>query len=163
MPCFDYIIMRSLIYIRTEHHNLLSMYDPLGMSSFILQFAMNKLMRWSITLSAFRYVAESIKGEHNHWTDMLSQWGNMDRTEIKAARCTNQPIATRWTWNAQKWQYYCSTAQKNYQVNCGVFMTSSGQMSTLQYLSPTKMNALKHLFSFQPMQELPRTEGSKRS
>lgn len=71
MTRFDYKIMGRLVYIHTDHHNLLIMYDAQGVSWSITQFTMNTLMIWAINLSAFKYVVGHIKGEDNHWEDML--------------------------------------------------------------------------------------------
>lgn len=87
MTSFDNIIMRRLIFIHTDHHKLLTLHDPKGVSSSISQFKTNKLKRWSIKLSALRYVVEHIKGKDNHWAGILSRWGSSDRTEIKVASC----------------------------------------------------------------------------
>lgn len=62
MTLFEYIIMGRLIYTHNDHHNLLTMYYPQDVSSSIRQFTMNKLLKWAIKLSAFRYVVEYIKG-----------------------------------------------------------------------------------------------------
>ena len=75
MTRFDYITMGRTVHIFTDHINLLSMYDPAGTGQNLPRYAVNKLMRWAIKLTAFKYVIEHIPGEQNYWADLLSRWG----------------------------------------------------------------------------------------
>ena len=76
----------------TDHVNLLTMYDPHGTSESMPRYAVNKLMRWAIRLSAFNYIIEHIPGELNFWADMLSRWANREHTKVQATKIRVQTI-----------------------------------------------------------------------
>lgn len=92
MAKLDYITTGRLVHIFTDHVNLLSMYEPNGISDSIPRYAVNKLMHWEISMSAFNYIVGHIPGELNHWADMLSRWANSDYANIDATRMNVQPI-----------------------------------------------------------------------
>lgn len=92
MTRFDYITLGRQVHIFTDHANLIIMYDPTGVSNSLPRYAVNKLMRWAIKLSAFNYMIEHIPGESNDWADMLSRWANHERTEIQASRVRLQSL-----------------------------------------------------------------------
>lgn len=60
--------------IYTDHANLVHIYDPYGQTPGIARHTANKLMRWDLKLSAFRYIIEHVPGEKNVWADILTRW-----------------------------------------------------------------------------------------
>lgn len=86
MMRFDYITMGRIVHIFTDHANLLNMYDPGRCSGNLPQYAVNKLLRWAIKLSQFRYVIEHIPGESNVWADLLSRWANGHKVKVCSLR-----------------------------------------------------------------------------
>lgn len=98
MTRMDYLTLGRLVHIFTDHHNLLTMYDPSGAGTSLPQYAINKLMRWAIRMSSFNYVIEHIPGDDNVWADMLSRWANhefggLDASKISAKSALLAPIS----------------------------------------------------------------------
>lgn len=92
MTLLDYITTGRLIHIFTDHVNLLSIKDPQVVSDSIPRYAVNKLMRWAIRMSAFRYIFEYIPGELNYWVDMLSRWASCEYAKLDATRVEAKSI-----------------------------------------------------------------------
>lgn len=59
----DYLTAVSETSIYTDHANLIYIYDPYGQHPGVARHTANKLMRWSLKLSAFRYIIEHVPGE----------------------------------------------------------------------------------------------------
>lgn len=57
-----YITMGCQVHTFTDHSNLLTMYDPFSHSDTLPMYAINKLMRWALLLSAFNYFVEHRDG-----------------------------------------------------------------------------------------------------
>ncbi|POM58941.1 DNA/RNA polymerase [Phytophthora palmivora] len=58
----------------TDDRNLQYIFDPLAVSSTLGRHQVDRLQRRSMTLTAFRYVIEHVRGEENIWGDLLSRW-----------------------------------------------------------------------------------------
>lgn len=61
-------------HIFTDHRKLQYIFAPLAVNSTMSKFQADRLQRWAMTLTTFRYVIEHIKCEENVWGDLLSRW-----------------------------------------------------------------------------------------
>ena len=80
----DYISSAREVHIYTDHANLVYIFNPYGMNPGVGRHVAQKLMRWEIRLSAFRYVIEFVPGESNVWADILSRWGSAPPKSTRA-------------------------------------------------------------------------------
>lgn len=77
------------VHIFTYHANLLTMYyDPAAYADALRKYAMNKLMRFALRLSAYHYLVEHISGEANLRADMISRWATVDYHHVPAQKAT---------------------------------------------------------------------------
>ena len=77
----DYLLIRPKgFYLFTDHSNLVFIFNPERVQPSMSKNATNKVKRWAIALSVFDYTIAHIDGEENVWADLLSRWGNPDRT-----------------------------------------------------------------------------------
>ena len=76
----DYMLHRERGFIiLTDHRNLAYIFGtdaPPAQPRYLA----DKLARWAVTLSCFRYKIRHVPGEANAWGDMLSRWGNRAAT-----------------------------------------------------------------------------------
>ena len=56
----------------TDHKNLIYTFSPAKDTK---KHISNKLQRWAMKLSNYRYTVHHISGENNVWADLLSRWG----------------------------------------------------------------------------------------
>lgn len=72
----DYIVLRPEgFFLFTDHKNLVFIFDPVSVNARIQKHVANKIERWALLLSSFRYTIVHITGEDNCWADLLSRWG----------------------------------------------------------------------------------------
>jgi hypothetical protein len=72
----DYLLLRpSGFRLFTDHRNLVYIFHPEATDSGIARYQADKLQRWAMTLTGYRYVVEHVSGEDNVWGDLLSRWG----------------------------------------------------------------------------------------
>ena len=72
----DYLLLRpSGFRLFTDHRNLIYIFHPEATDSNIARYQADKLQRWAMTLTGYRYVVEHVGGEDNVWGDLLSRWG----------------------------------------------------------------------------------------
>ena len=50
------------------------MFNPSAVFPNLSKAVLNKVERWALTLSAFRYTVSHIPGDANCWADLLSRW-----------------------------------------------------------------------------------------
>ncbi|OWZ04351.1 hypothetical protein PHMEG_00023761 [Phytophthora megakarya] len=61
-----YLLLRPRGFrIFTDHRNLQYVFDPLAVNSSLGRHQVDRLQRWAMTLTAFRYVIEHVRGEDN--------------------------------------------------------------------------------------------------
>ena len=82
----EYLTSMKEVYVFTDHSNLLYIFDPYGRNPGISKQAANKLIRWALKLSAYRYVIEYVEGTRNVWADMLTRWAVKSRHNTRVAR-----------------------------------------------------------------------------
>jgi len=71
----DYLLLPERdTRIFTDHLNLLFIFNPLAIDSSLKKHIVNKVLRWSMTLSKFSYVIEHIPGEKNIMADIMTRW-----------------------------------------------------------------------------------------
>ena len=71
----DYILLRPEgFFLFTDHRNLTYIFNPISVSPGISKMVANKIERWALKLSSFRYTIVHISGEENCWADLLSRW-----------------------------------------------------------------------------------------
>ena len=71
----DYLLLRPQGFdLYTDHRNLTFIFSPLAVSPHLSKAALNKIERWALLLSAFRYTVSHIPGPENCWADLLSRW-----------------------------------------------------------------------------------------
>lgn len=73
---FLYLLLRPRGFrIFTDHRNLQYIFDPLAVNSALGRHQVDRLQRWAMTLTTYKYVIEHVRGEENVWGDLLSRWG----------------------------------------------------------------------------------------
>ncbi|GMF44236.1 unnamed protein product [Phytophthora fragariaefolia] len=50
------------------------MFNPFATDTGIQRYQADKLQRWSMTMTTYRYVIEHVRGEDNIWANLLSRW-----------------------------------------------------------------------------------------
>lgn len=70
----DYIPIWRSVPIYADYSNLVYLFDPFSRNPRLARLTTNKLMRWALKPSAFRYVIEHVPGESKIWADMLTRW-----------------------------------------------------------------------------------------
>lgn len=83
MTKLDYLVSGSVVWIYTDHANLVYMYDPLGKNPGMPRHTASKLMRWALRMNEFRYIIQHLPGERNVWADMLTRWAVQTNNQIK--------------------------------------------------------------------------------
>jgi len=71
----DYMLLRPegfLLY--TDHKNLVFIFNPISTNTHLSKHVLNKIERWSILMTGFRYTIVHIPGEENVWADLLTRW-----------------------------------------------------------------------------------------
>lgn len=86
MSRLDFMMALREVHVFTDHANLTYIFDPYGNHPGINRQVANKLIRWALRLSSYRYVIEYLPGEENMWADILTRWGVSPAA--KAARST---------------------------------------------------------------------------
>ena len=72
----EYLLLREQGFrVFTDHRNLAYIFDPLATDSNMARYQADKLQRWAMTLTRFKYQIEHVAGEDNVWGDLLSRWG----------------------------------------------------------------------------------------
>lgn len=92
----DYLITPYEISLYTDHSNLIYIFDPVGTNNNIGRHVANKLMRWAIKLSGFRYIIEFLPGVRNVWADLFTRWAAKPSDKVnhaKIARLMFAPVS----------------------------------------------------------------------
>lgn len=72
----EYLLLRPNGFrLFTDHRNLTYIFDPLSTNANMARYQVDKLQRWAMTLTMFKYTIKHITGEANVWGDLLSRWG----------------------------------------------------------------------------------------
>lgn len=82
MDRLNYLVADRNISIYTDHTNLLYIFDPYGSSPNIPRHTENKITRWAIKLSTYRFEIEHVPGDRNVWADLLTRWAVQPRSTI---------------------------------------------------------------------------------
>ncbi|POM60167.1 LOW QUALITY PROTEIN: hypothetical protein PHPALM_31012 [Phytophthora palmivora] len=70
----SYLLLRPKgFHLLTDHRNLVYISDPYATDTGMQRYQADKLQRWTMTLMAYRYVEEHVKGDENVWADILSR------------------------------------------------------------------------------------------
>ncbi|KAF0726127.1 hypothetical protein Ae201684P_020445 [Aphanomyces euteiches] len=71
----EYILLRPQGFvIHTDHRNLAYLFNPTATDSKMQRHQADRLLRWAMTLSGYRYTIVHIPGHTNTWADMISRW-----------------------------------------------------------------------------------------
>ena len=98
MTRLDYLTATNEVSLFTDHANLTYIFDPFGQNPGISKTTANKLIRWALKLSGYRYVIEFLPGERNVWADLLTRWAaqpNKKARPAKLATVLYAPICPR--------------------------------------------------------------------
>ncbi len=84
----DYLLLRQQGFrLFTDHRNLVYMFNPRSFNGNMARYQADKLQRWAMALTAYRYEVEHIAGDKNVWGDLLSRWGaSMKEESTQSAR-----------------------------------------------------------------------------
>ncbi|POM61080.1 putative retroelement, partial [Phytophthora palmivora] len=78
----EYLLLRPKgFHLFTDHRNLVYIFDPYATDTGMQRYQADKLQRWAMTLTAYRYVVEHVKGDENVWADILSRWSGFAEDE----------------------------------------------------------------------------------
>ena len=58
----------------TDHNNLIYIFDPTSVVTDISQTTIQKVLRWAVRLSVYKYTCVHINGTDNVWADLLGHW-----------------------------------------------------------------------------------------
>ncbi len=84
----DYMLLRpERILLFTDHKNLTYIFNPVACNSQIKKHVANKIERWALRLTAFRYDVVHISGEDSVWADLLSRWGSPSQQKHMCGTC----------------------------------------------------------------------------
>jgi len=120
----------------TDHANLVYIFDPYGQNPSIGRHTANKLMRWALKLSAYRYVIEHLPGDRNVWADILTRWGVKPCGSVntaKIAKLMYAPIcpsaSEKYDWPkmedvARSQQESSETAPRRFRLQEGILQDS---------------------------------------
>ncbi|KAE8980295.1 hypothetical protein PR002_g24168 [Phytophthora rubi] len=87
----EYLLLRpGGFHLFTDHRNLAYIFNPSATDGSMQRYQADKLQRWAMAMTSYRYVIEHIRGDDNAWADMLSRWGNPQASRIEAASSVKQ-------------------------------------------------------------------------
>ncbi|GMF60887.1 unnamed protein product [Phytophthora fragariaefolia] len=87
----EYLLLRpGGFHLFTDHRNLVYIFNPNATDGSMQRYQADKLQRWAMAMTSYRYVIEHIRGDDNAWADMLSRWGNPQGNKIEAASSVKQ-------------------------------------------------------------------------
>jgi len=93
MTKLEYLIAGKEVSLFTDHANLIYIFDPVGQNPGIARHTANKLMRWALKLSGYRYVIEHLAGERNVWADILTRWAVKPNTRVNTVKLSKLMLA----------------------------------------------------------------------
>ena len=93
MSRLEYLTASQEVSLFTDHANLVCIFDPHGRNPGISRHTANKLMRWALKLSGFRYVIERIPGNYNVWADMLTRWAVKHSNKVSLSKLSRLMLA----------------------------------------------------------------------
>jgi len=91
----EYLTASREVSLFTDHANQVYIFDPYSQNPGVGRHTANKLMRWALKLSAYRYVIEHLPGKRNVWAEILTRWAIRPRdrvSTVKLARLMLAPI-----------------------------------------------------------------------
>ncbi|GMF38553.1 unnamed protein product [Phytophthora fragariaefolia] len=72
----EYLLLRpGGFHLFTDHRNPVYRFGHFSTDTAMQRYQADKLQRWAMTMTSYKYVIEHILGEENTWADMLSCWG----------------------------------------------------------------------------------------
>ena len=74
MSQLDFLTASGQVHLYTDHENIIYIFDPYKCNPGISKQVANKSMRWTLKLSAYRYIIEYLPGEQNVSADLLTRW-----------------------------------------------------------------------------------------
>jgi len=105
MARLEYLIAGKEISLFTDHANLIYIFDPVGQNPGIARHTANKLLRWALKLSGYRYVIDHLSGERNVWADILTRWAVKPRVGVKSAKLSKLMLAPITPSSSQKFDW----------------------------------------------------------
>lgn len=93
MQRLEYMVAGREVRLFTDHANLIYIFDPVGQNPGLARHTANKLMRWALKLSGYRYVIEHLSGKRNVWADMLTRWAAAPSTTTRKSRICRLMVA----------------------------------------------------------------------
>ncbi|POM64292.1 Hypothetical protein PHPALM_20207 [Phytophthora palmivora] len=89
----EYLLLRpGGFHLFTDHRNLVYMFNPTATDGAMQRYQADKLQRWAMTMTSYRYVIEHVRGSDNVWVDMLSRWGNTEHCASAAVAAVKQVV-----------------------------------------------------------------------
>ncbi|GMF43963.1 unnamed protein product [Phytophthora fragariaefolia] len=89
----EYLLLRpGGFHLFTDHRNLVYIFNPSATDGSMQRYQADKLQRWAMAMTSYRYVIEHIRGDDNAWADMLSRWGNPQANKIEDASSVKQIV-----------------------------------------------------------------------
>ena len=93
MTRLEYLTASQEVSLFTDHENPVYRFDPHGQKTSKSRHMANKLMRWALKLSGFRYFIEHVSGESNFWADILTLWAVKPRYKVKSNKLASLMFA----------------------------------------------------------------------
>eukprot|EP00918_Siedleckia_nematoides_P066947 GHVU01145615.1.p1 GENE.GHVU01145615.1~~GHVU01145615.1.p1 ORF type:complete len:3547 (+),score=395.68 GHVU01145615.1:1301-10642(+) len=86
---YEHLFLRSKgVIVLTDHRNLEFLFGKESTRS-LPSYVRDKLFRWYVSIVSIPYRIRFLSGEHNHWADMFSRWGNVDAKDMGTIdKCT---------------------------------------------------------------------------
>lgn len=82
---FHYLLHRNIpFFLVTDNRNLSHIISPDGYLSIDKPLTRNRVYRWGLAFSTYRYKVLLIEGNHNYFCDMISRWGNPEIMQEKS-------------------------------------------------------------------------------
>ena len=76
--CRSVLQQATSVHIFTDHKNLTSLFNPHVALAANRQQAADRIQRWQLIMSQFRYEIHYVKGEDNVFADLLTRWGSLE-------------------------------------------------------------------------------------
>lgn len=110
MTRLHYLTAAQEVSLFTDHSNLIYIFDPYDNNPGIGRHVANKLMRWALKLSSYRYVIEHRPGSRNVWADILTRWAVRSTDRVRSAKLAKllyapiaqQPLDDNLDWPNRK-------------------------------------------------------------
>jgi len=116
MTRLEYLIAGKEVSLFTDHANLTYIFDPVGQNPGIARHTANKLMRWALRLSGYRYVIEHLPGDRNVWADILTRWAVKPKTCVRALSLARLMVAPITPSNSEEFDWPKRSEIKSVQI-----------------------------------------------